>query len=191
MMREKFNNEYVKEEDVKKEAFAMTEREITEFDEITLKKIIKNKMVDEFYVNLNVFLGNNHIRNKELSAKIGWDSAGYNQKLNRKSDLKLSTLINMFMSLMDLTDEKNETRLSFYEKYEEMDLTQFFSVNEFKLSQLFLNISASVAGKEEFLNSSELVRTYKMLKPYVMRKKGAPVYSAREKEVYMKFYDMV
>ena len=30
---------------------------MTEFEEITLKKIIKNKMVEDFYVNLNVLLG--------------------------------------------------------------------------------------------------------------------------------------
>ena len=66
---------------------------LTEFEEITLKKIIKNKMVEDFYVNLNVLLGSSGIRNKELSSKIGWDAAGYNQKLNRRSDLKLSTLI--------------------------------------------------------------------------------------------------
>ncbi len=165
-------------------------KEITEFDEITLKKIIKNKMVDEFYINLNVYLGNNHIKNKELSAKIGWDSAGYNQKLNRKSDLKLSTLINLFTALVDLTDEKNETHLSYYEKYEEMDLSQLFTLNEYKLSRLFLNISAAVGGSEQFLNSAELIKTYKMLKPYVMRKRGSPTYSEKEKETYLKFYDV-
>lgn len=166
-------------------------KEITEFDEITLKKIIRNKMVDEFYVGLNVYLGNNHIKNKELSAKIGWDSAGYNQKLNRKSDLKLSTLFNLFTALIDLTDEKNETHLSFYEKFEEMDLTQLFTLNEYKLSKLFLNVSAVVDGTEQFLNSSELIKTYKTLKPYVMRKRGSPTYSDKEKDVYMKFYEML
>ena len=88
---------------------------MTEFEEITLKKIIKNKMVEDFYVNLNVLLGASGIRNKELSSKIGWDAAGYNQKLNRRSDLKLSTLIYMCMALMDLTDEKNQTGYTFYD----------------------------------------------------------------------------
>lgn len=164
--------------------------ELTEFDEITLKKVIKNKIVTDFYVNLNVYLGNNHIKNKELSASIGWDPAGYNQKLNRKSDLKLSTLVVMLTSLIELSDEKQETNLSFYEKYEQMELTRLVSVDSYRLGRLFLNISASVEGTEEFLGTPDLVKTYKTLKPFVTRHgKGMPAYSDREIEAYMKFYN--
>ena len=49
---------------------------MTEYEEITLKKLIKGKMVDVFYVNVNVLMGQNHIANNELSEKIGWDAAG-------------------------------------------------------------------------------------------------------------------
>ena len=164
---------------------------MTEYEEITIKKIIKYKMVDVFYVNLNVLLGSRHIKNKELSAKVGWDSSGYNQKLNRKSDLKLSTLLNILMAITELTDEKNQTGYSFFEKIEEMELSRFFSVEEFRLSELFLNVSAAVAGTEEFLRSAELKKTYRSLKPFVLSKKNSPAFTEHEIDVYMKFLDLV
>lgn len=164
---------------------------MTEFEEITIKKIIKYKMVDIFYVNLNVLLGSRHIKNKELSSKLGWDPSGYNQKLNRKSDLKLSTLLNLFMAITDLTDEKNQTEYSFFEKIEEMELSRFFNVEEFRLSELFLNVSAAVAGTEEFLCSADLRKTYRSLKPFVLSKKNSPALTEREIDVYMKFLEPV
>ncbi len=163
---------------------------MTEFEEITLKKIIKSKMVDEFYINLNVLLESNHIKNKELSGKIGWDSAGYNQKLNRKSDLKISTLITVIMAIMDLMDEKNQTNFSFYEKFDSMDLTRLFSMSQFRLGELFLNVSDTVSGGSGFLGRPELVKTYRSLKPFVVSKRQSPRLSDKEIEVYMKFYDM-
>ena len=164
---------------------------MTEYEEITIKKIIKYKMVDVFYVNLNVLLGSMHIKNKELSAKVGWDPSGYNQKLNRKSDLKLSTLLNTFMAITDLTDEKNPTGYSFFEKIEEMDLSRIFNVEEFRLSELFLNVSAAVAGTEQFLYSTDLKKTYRSLKPFVLSRKLSPALTEREIDVYMKFLDLV
>ena len=164
---------------------------MTEFEGITLKKIIKGKMVDEFYVNLNVMLGNSHIGNNELSKKIGWDPAGYNQKLNRKSDLRLSTLINMFVAMAGLTDEKNGTDFSFYEKYEEMEFRRLFTISEFRLGELFLHVNAVMNGEEEFLNSPEQVKTYKSLKAFVLGKRSVPALSEKEKNVYMKYYEML
>ncbi len=164
---------------------------MTEFEEITLKKIIKGKMVDEFYVNLNVMLGRNYIGNNELSRKIGWDSAGYNQKLNRQSDLRLSTLINMFVAILNLSNEKNDTGFSFYERYEAMDFAGLFTQTEFRLGELFLHVSAVVEGKEEFLDKPEHIKTYKSLKMYVLGKRCSPQLSENEKKVYMKFYEMV
>lgn len=164
---------------------------MTEFEEITLKKIIKSKMVDEFYVNLNVLLGNNKIGNNELSRKIGWDSAGYNQKQNRQSDLRLSTLVNVFVAISELTNEKNGTGFSFYEQYEEMDFTRLFSLTEFRLGELFLHISAVVDGQERFLDTPDRIKTYKSLKAYVLSKRHSPQLSEKEKGVYMKYYDAV
>ena len=164
---------------------------MTEFEEITLKKIIKGKIVEEFYVNLNVMLGSNRIGNNELSRKIGWDPAGYNQKLNRKSDLRLSTLINMFVAIADLINQKNDTEFSFYEQYEEMEFRRLFTLSEFRLGELFLHISAVVDGEEEFLNTPERVKTYKSLRAYVLGKRSSPALSEKEKGVYMKYYDMV
>ncbi|MDO4345364.1 MAG: hypothetical protein Q4C50_11230 [Eubacteriales bacterium] len=164
---------------------------MTEFEEITLKKIIKGKIVEEFYVNLNVMLGSNRIGNNELSRKIGWDPAGYNQKLNRKSDLRLSTLINMFVAISDLINQKNDTEFSFYEQYEEMEFRRLFTLSEFRLGELFLHISAVVDGEEEFLNTPERVKTYKSLRAYVLGKRSSPALSEKEKGVYMKYYDMV
>lgn len=164
---------------------------MTEFEEITLKKIIKGKMVDEFYINLNVLLGINRIGNNELSRKIGWDSAGYNQKINRQSDLRLSTLVNMFVAIVELTNEKNDTGLSFYEKYEEMDFSRLFSVNEFRLGELFLHVSAVVEGRERFLDTPEKIKTYKSLRPFVLGKRHSPQLSEKEKDVYMKYYEMI
>lgn len=84
---------------------------MTEFEEIALKKIIKARMVDLLYVNLNVLLGSHRIANKELSEKIGWDSAGYSQKLNRQSDLRISTFVIMLAALMELTGGNEEWKL--------------------------------------------------------------------------------
>lgn len=164
---------------------------MTEFEEITLKKIIKGKIVDEFYVNLNVLLGNYRIGNNELSCKIGWDSAGYNQKLTRQSDLRLSTLVNMFVAISELTDEKSGTNLSFYERFEEMDFTKLFSPDMFRLGELFLHVSAVVDGKESFLDTQDKIKTYKSLRVYVLRKRHSPQLSEKEIDVYMKYYDMV
>ena len=164
---------------------------LTEFEEITLKKIIKNKMVEDFYVNLNVLLGSSGIKNKELSSKIGWDAAGYNQKLNRRSDLKLSTLIYMCVALMDLMDEKNQTGYTFYEKCEELDLTKLFTMSEFRLGELFLNVSGAVAGTEQFLDTAEKRKTFKSLKTFVLGKKHSPALSEKEISVYMNFYNQL
>lgn len=165
--------------------------EITEYDEITLKKIIKGKMIDEFYINLNVLLRTNNIKNNELSEKIGWDSAGYNQKLNRKNDLRLTTLINIFAAIMDLVNEKNAIKVSFYERYEIMDYTMFFSLGELRLGELFLHISSVVKMEEEFLNTPERIKTYKSLKSYVLGNRQSPRLSEQEKEVYLKFYNLL
>ncbi len=164
---------------------------MTEVEEVILKKIIKGKMVDEYYVNLNVMLGRNRIGNNELSRTIGWDPAGYSQKLNRQSDLRLSTLIIMFVAIANLTNEKNHTDFSFYEQYEEMDFTELFTQKEFRLGELFLHVSAVVEGKEEFLNTPERKKTYKSLRSYVLGNRPSPQLSDNDKQTYLKYYDMI
>lgn len=161
---------------------------MTEFEEITLKKIIKSKMIDEFYVNLNVLLGNYHISNAKVSRMIGWDPAGYNQKMSRQSDLRLSTLLNICTAISELISEEDSSERSKYTQFEEFEFEKLFTFSEFQLGDLFLHVSAVVEGRETFLNTPTRLKAYKSLKYHVFNKRHTPNFSDREKETYMKFY---
>ncbi len=162
---------------------------MTEFEEITFKKIIKGKMIGQIYVNLNVILGNNSITNAEISTKIGWDPAGYNQKLNRLSDLRISTFLNICAALMELSTSHREEQVSDYEKYEELDFTQLITFEEYKLALLFLHISDVADGKANFLDKPSLVKTFKSLKTYLLGKRTSSNFSEQQKAVYFKYYN--
>ena len=103
--------------------------------------------------------------------------------------MRVSTLINLFVAITELINEKHDTGLSFYERYEEMDFHQLFSMDLFRLGELFLHVSAAAEGHELFLNSQEKIRTYKSLRTYVYRRHQALQISDEEKDVYMKYYN--
>jgi len=163
---------------------------MTEFEEITLKKIIKSKMIDEFYVNLNVLLGSYHISNAKVSRMIGWDPAGYNQKMSRQSDLRLSTLLNICTAISELISEDDATDMTRYSQFQEFEFSKLFTFSEFQLGDLFLHVSAVVEGTETFLNTPARIKAYRSLKYHVFNKRHAPTFSDREKETYMKFYSL-
>ena len=161
---------------------------MTEFEEITIKKIIKGKIVEGFYVNLNVALGKNRITNKELSEKIGWDSAGYNQKLNRQSDLRFSTFVAIIAAICELQGEVSYLqKVSSYKEYMEMDLKKLVGLEEYQLGKLFLHVTAAAEGKEDFLCTPEYREIYRSLRPYVFSKKRIPQLSEKERTAYIKY----
>lgn len=163
---------------------------MTEFEEITIKKIIKGKIVEGFYVNLNVALGLSRITNKELSEKIGWDSAGYNQKLNRQSDLRFSTFVAIIAAICELQGEDSYLqKVSSYKDYMDIDLKKLIGFEEYQLGKLFLHVTSAAEGKEEFLCTSEYRGIYKSLRPYVFSKKRIPQLSENERTAYIKYYE--
>lgn len=162
---------------------------MTEFEEITLKKIIKGKIVDEFYVNLGVTLGSNKISNRELSEKIGWDPAGISQKQNRNSDMRFSTFITMLVAISELSDEKSGGGVSPYLAFDELAVDRLVTFDSFMLGKLFIHVSASIEGREEFLCDQQYVKIYKKLRPFVFNQKRAPRFSEKEQAVYKKYYD--
>lgn len=162
---------------------------MTEFEEATLKKIIKCKMVNEFYVNLNVVMGSYHISNSQLSRLIGWDSAGYNQKMNRQSDLRLSTIIMLCSAISQAIHEDENFNFDQYTEFQEMEFERLFTYSEFQLGDLFLHITAVAEGKEIFLNTKAREKTYRSLWHYVQSKRQGPQLTKQEKAVFMRYYE--
>jgi len=164
---------------------------VTEFEELALKKITKDYLVDCVYARINMLAGRYDISNAEISKRIGWDPAGFNQKYNRSNDLRITTFIKIYVALKDLIAEK-EAELGLDNiASTNIKLDDFITQNELNVGALFNHISAAAEGRVEFLNDEVFAKTYQLMKPFVCVGKKNNKYSDREFEVYVNYYKKV
>ncbi len=169
----------------------LREVNVTEFEELALKKITKDYLIDCVYTRLNVISGRYGISNAEISKHIGWDPAGFNQKYSRSNDLRITTFIKIYVALVDLIAEKEaEMGLDGLDA-SVIRLDELITQKELDTAALFNHISAAAEGKSEFLNMNKHKNTYKMMKPFVFVGKKSKKFSDKEIAVYISYYKTV
>jgi len=164
---------------------------VTEFEELALKKIAKDFLIDSVYARFNALLGKCGISNSEISREIGWDPAGYNQKYNRSNDLRITTFIKIYVALTDLIAAK-QCELGF-EGLDLVDikLDDLISKDEIEVGSLFNHISAAAEGRSKFLDKEGYVKTYKRMGSFVFLSKNSKRFNDREIEVYVSYYKAI
>ena len=162
---------------------------MTEFEELALKKITKDYLVDCIYTKINTIANKYGISNSEISKRIGWDPASFNQKYHRCNDLRISTFIKVYMALNELVLKK-ENDLGLKAEQSVIPLGELISENELNAGALFLHISAAAEGNAQFLDNEFFINTYKSMKPFILVSKNNNKFSEREVEVYIKYYQM-
>lgn len=163
---------------------------MTEFEELALKKITKDYLIDCVYTRLNVLAGRYGISNAEISKRIGWDPAGFNQKYNRSNDLRITTFIKIYVALADLIEEK-EAELGLDSLvFTKIKLDELITQKELDVGALFNHISAAAEGNAAFLDKEVFSSTYKLMKPFVFVGKRNNKYNDREVGVYVNYYKM-
>lgn len=161
---------------------------MTEFEEIALKKIVKDCLIDNIYHRINTVCGDYGISNAEVSKRIGWDPAGYNQKYNRSNDLRITTFIKIYSAIKEIIAEK-EAQFGFTGiSADQVGLGDFITDEAIDLGHLFNHVSAAAEGKAEFLETKAFAETYKGLRAFVMRGRNNKKYSDREVDVYIDFF---
>ncbi len=164
---------------------------MTEFEEIALKKIIKDYLIDNVYRNINLLIGEYGISNAEISKHIGWDPAGYNQKYNRSNDLRITTFIKIYAAIMEIVSAKEKEYGYEALRLSEIRLSELLTEDEINLGFLFNHISAIAEGKVSFLGDKKLMDTYTGLRLYVMKGRKNKKFNEREIDVYIKFYKKI
>jgi len=161
---------------------------MTEFEELALKKITKDFLIDSVYTRLNMFLGKYNITNSEISREIGWDPAGFNQKYNRSNDLRITTFVKIFAALTKLISEK-EAELGIDDLgLAQIRLDELIGKDEIEIGSLFNHISAAAEGKVQFLCEERYAATYRHMKPFVLLSKNNKKFNDREINVYIHYY---
>lgn len=161
---------------------------MTEFEELALKKITKDYLVDCVYTRLNLIAGRYGISNSQISKRIGWDPAGYNQKYNRSNDLRITTFIKIYVALTGLISEKEaELELDGMET-SNIQLDELITQKELDVGALFNHISAAAEGKVKLLDKLCFATTYKEMKPFVLVSKKKKRLSDKEIQVYINYY---
>lgn len=164
---------------------------MTEFEELALKKITKDYLINCIYSNLNITAGKYGLSNTEISKRIGWDPAGFNQKYSRSNDIRITTFIKIFVALTDLVQEKEaEAGLDILGD-SVIKLDDLITGHEICAGALFNHISAVAEGKTTFLDTEELMETYRQMKPFVLVGRKSKKYSEREIGVYIDYYKRV
>ncbi len=161
---------------------------MTEFEELSLKKITKDYLVDCVYARLNVISGRYGISNAEISKRIGWDPAGFNQKYNRHNDLRITTFIKIYVALADLIKEREADLVADGFEASTIRLDELITQKELSVGALFNHISAVAEGKATLLDGENFARTYMEMKPFVLVGKRKKKFSDREIEVYVNYY---
>ena len=161
---------------------------MTEFEELTLKKITKEFMMDNVYSRFNKVMGVYGISNSEISKQIGWDPAGFNQKYSRNNDLRLTTFVKIYVALIDLISEKEAELGLGNPDTVTVGLGEFLTHNELEIGRLYNHISAAAENKSEFLSEEKYVAIYKRMKPFVIVGKKNKKFSDQEINVYTDHY---
>ncbi|MEG2623741.1 MAG: hypothetical protein RSC06_12660, partial [Clostridia bacterium] len=153
-----------------------------------LKKIKKDYLVDCIYGRINTLAGRYGISNADISKRIGWDSAGFNQKYNRSNDLRITTFVKIYVALTDLIGSKErEMGLEGF-GMSEIRLNELITPDEIAVGALFNHISEAAEGEVDFLSKPAHVGIYKKMKPFVLASKRNKRFSDREIGVYIGYY---
>ena len=161
---------------------------MTEFEEITIKKIIKYNLIDSIYQQINHICGTYGISNSEISKKIGWDQAAYNQKSNRSNDLRMTTFMKIYVAIEEIIEDK-EKKSGYGDLHiNRIRLDELITQKELDLCRLFNHVSAVAEGRTEFLNKEHLINSYLSLKSIVLMGKKSRKFTDREIDVYVTYY---
>ncbi len=158
---------------------------MTEFEELALKKITKDYLVDSIYYRINLLSSKYGISNADISKKIGWDPAGFNQKYNRSNDLRITTFVRVYVAVVDLINEKEREIEGLTPSKAGID--ELITSDEVAIGVLFNHISAAAEGQEQFLNTPSLVKTYTEMRPFVLMGRRNQRFNDREMKVYIKY----
>lgn len=162
---------------------------MTEFEELALKKITKDYLIDCIYSKINSIAGRYDISNAEISRWIGWDPAGFNQKYNRSNDLRITTFIKIFVAISELIAAKEmEIGLS-RQEMTTIRLDEFITEKELDVGALFNHISAVVDGKAVFLSEKKYIEAFREMRVFVLVGRKNNRYSSREFDVYNSYYN--
>lgn len=160
---------------------------VTEFEELALKKITKDYLVDCIYGHINTISGRYGISNAEISKRIGWDPAVYNQKYNRSNDLRISTFIKIYIAIAETIQER-ACEFGFEDVTpENIQIGDLITDAELMTGSLFNHISAAAEGKTVFLSERKYQAAYIRMKPFVMASSKHKKFSEREVLVYVSY----
>lgn len=159
-----------------------------EFDEIALKKIVKEYLIDHVYLRINLVAGRWGISNAEISKQIGWDPAGYNQKYSRSNDLRITTFIKIYTAIQEIIEKKEEGFSNDILGLERIGLEDFITDEEIEIGHLFNHISSAVEGREEFLGKSKYVKVFCQMRAFVLQGFRNKKFNEREVAVYARYY---
>jgi hypothetical protein len=161
---------------------------MTEFEEITIKKFIKYFLIDSIYYQINLVCGKFGISNSEISKRIGWDPAVYNQKYNRNNDLRMTTFMKIYVAIEEIIEEK-EKKFGYSDlELSKVHFGELITQKELDLCRLFNHISAVAEGRADFLNRENLVQAYLSMKSFVLLGKKSKKFTDREIDVYVSYY---
>lgn len=164
------------------------ENAMTEFEELALKKMTKDYLVDCIYSKVNALAGHYGISNADISKRVGWDPAGFNQKYNRSNDLRITTFIKIYVALVDLISEREAEMEMGDLGLSKIGIDELITKDEIELGMLFNHISAAAEGNADFLNSAPLQETFSKMKAFVLLGKRNQRFSDRETGVYVQYY---
>ena len=159
-----------------------------EFDEIALKKMVKEYLIDRVYYRINLVAGRWGISNAEISKQIGWDPAGYNQKYSRSNDLRITTFIKIYTALEELISKREKQSGCADIGLEKIRLDEFITDEEIDIGHLFNHISAAAEDREEFLEDSRHIKAFLQMRSFVLLGQRNKKFNEREVAVYAKYY---
>lgn len=161
---------------------------MTEFEELALKRITQDFMIDCIYGQIKGLTGKYGISNAEISKNIGWDSSGFNQKANRFNDLRITTFIKIYVALIELIAIKEKEMDLDRLGGSDIKLTDLITERETKIGMLFNHISATAEGRAVFLDQKEYVDVFRSMRPFVLVGKRSKRFSDKESDVYIRYY---
>lgn len=161
---------------------------MTEFEEITIKKMIRYFLIDSVYYRINLICDAFGISNSQISKRIGWDPAVYNQKYNRSNDLRMTTFLKIFVAIEEIIEEKEKKSGYSGLGLDEIHLDEFITQKELDICRLFNHVSAVAEGKTDFLDKKHLIETFLSMKSFVLIGKKSRRFTEREIDVYVRYY---
>ena len=164
---------------------------MNEFEEIALKKIVREYLIERIYYRINLIAERWGISNAEISKQIGWDPAGYNQKYSRSNDLRITTFIKIYTALQEIIEKREKLISDANMGLETIELKDFITDEEIDIGHLFNHISASVDGRENFLGSSKHISMFMNLRGFVLQGFRNRKFNEREVAAYAKYYTQV